>query len=193
MPTSRRPSGSSGWTARPRTRTVPAVGASSPAITDISVVLPAPFGPSRPNSSPSATVKLTPCRAVVEPYWWRTSRTSRRGPAIRPMILAPGPASPARGPSELLSHPRHFLTVENPERRRKPCVPPRRRLAFGSGHPGVVQFCFADGSVRSLRKLGSATALEDYQDPNRQTPMRQFLRMGGFADGEVIDETAIAP
>src|SRR5699024_11725349 len=31
------------------------------------VVLPAPFGPSRPTTSPAATLKLTPCTAFTGP------------------------------------------------------------------------------------------------------------------------------
>ena len=35
--------------------------------TRMSVVLPAPFGPSRPKTSPPSTARLTPSRARVEP------------------------------------------------------------------------------------------------------------------------------
>ena len=47
-------------TSKPRTRAVPEVGSSSVVSILIVVVLPAPFGPSRPNSSPSSTAKLIP-------------------------------------------------------------------------------------------------------------------------------------
>ena len=49
-------------------RAAGATGATSnPAIIDIVVVLPAPFGPSRPKISPEATVKLTPSTTQTLP------------------------------------------------------------------------------------------------------------------------------
>jgi len=53
---------------------------------------------------------------------------------------------------------------------------------FSSRHTGIVQFAFADGSVRSLRK-GIAT---EYRAPNN-TDWLVFQRIAGMADGEVID------
>jgi hypothetical protein len=60
-----------GWatTSKPATRAVPAEGRSSVVRTLISVVLPAPLGPSSPNSSPCATATSTPFSAVtVAPF-----------------------------------------------------------------------------------------------------------------------------
>src|SRR5688572_16448116 len=46
----------------------PAVGWSTPAIMRIVVVLPAPFGPRNPNSSPRFTCRSNGCTAVNLPY-----------------------------------------------------------------------------------------------------------------------------
>ena len=46
---------------------VPPVGSSSVVIMRMRVDLPAPFGPSRPNTSPSSTPKVTPLTAVKSP------------------------------------------------------------------------------------------------------------------------------
>ena len=48
----------------------------SPASTEISVVLPAPFGPSRPKNSPSSTARLTPASACTRPKRRVTLSTS---------------------------------------------------------------------------------------------------------------------
>jgi hypothetical protein len=49
------------------TRAVPASARASPAMTLISVVLPAPLGPSRPKNSPSSTQSVTPSSARSAP------------------------------------------------------------------------------------------------------------------------------
>ena len=85
----RRPS----TTSCPSTRAVPEVGSSSVMSILIVVVLPAPFGPSSPNSSPRSTVKSTPRTAstsfverwpmpVRETYERRRSATSMTGSVI---------------------------------------------------------------------------------------------------------------
>src|SRR5580765_6027268 len=48
-----------------------------PSMISIVVVLPAPFGPSRPKQMPSGTLKDTPATAVVAGYSFTRSRTSR--------------------------------------------------------------------------------------------------------------------
>ena len=48
----------------PPIRAVPDVGSSTPVSIEIVVVLPAPFGPSRPKTSPSSTAKLMPSTAT---------------------------------------------------------------------------------------------------------------------------------
>src|SRR5688572_29844219 len=55
---------------------VPAVGRTRPQATFTSVDLPAPFGPSRPNSSPVPTSRSRPCSATVLPYSLRSPRTA---------------------------------------------------------------------------------------------------------------------
>jgi len=49
-------------------------------------------------------------------------------------------------------------------------------FTFGSMHPGIVQFCFCDGSVRSLR-TGA-----DYNN---------YLYATGWMDGQIVDWSAI--
>src|SRR5215218_5290505 len=68
-------------TSKPSTRAVPEVGISSVISILIVVVLPAPFGPSRPNSSPFSISKLTPRTASISfarrrmvPVWVRYVR-----------------------------------------------------------------------------------------------------------------------
>ena len=65
-------------TSWPITRAVPEVGSSRVISILMVVVLPAPFGPSRPNSSPGRTWKLTPRTASTSsglrrrtPVWVR--------------------------------------------------------------------------------------------------------------------------
>ena len=59
---------SAGRTSRALTLTEPPIGFRSVVITRIVVVLPAPFGPSRPNTSPGATSKLTSSTARTGPH-----------------------------------------------------------------------------------------------------------------------------
>ena len=54
-------------TSMPSTRTVPPVGRTRVVIIPMVVVLPAPLGPSRPNTSPRPTVKLIPATASGAP------------------------------------------------------------------------------------------------------------------------------
>ena len=60
----------------PSTATVPAVRVRKPSRISTIVVLPAPFGPSSANTSPSAISKLTPRTASSEPYDLCRSTTS---------------------------------------------------------------------------------------------------------------------
>ena len=59
---------------RPSSAALPPVARTMPSSTLISVVLPAPLGPSRPKISPRPTVTETPCKASM-----RRPRASRRG------------------------------------------------------------------------------------------------------------------
>src|SRR4029077_6036578 len=60
----------------------PRSGRMSPVIIDTVVVLPAPFGPSSPTSSPRATVNDTSSTASKSPNDLRSFRISSRGEAI---------------------------------------------------------------------------------------------------------------
>lgn len=56
----------------PSTDTVPASGRRKPLRILSAVVLPAPFGPTRPTTSPRATSKLTPDSARARPKRFST-------------------------------------------------------------------------------------------------------------------------
>ncbi|ERH12797.1 MAG: hypothetical protein J07HB67_01823 [halophilic archaeon J07HB67] len=47
-----------------------------------SVVLPAPFGPTSPNTSPASTVTETPLSATVSPYDRRRSSATTTGSLV---------------------------------------------------------------------------------------------------------------
>ena len=66
-PSSRRARRYSAATSAPSTATRPPSGRASPAMTLISVVLPAPFGPSSPKNSPGLTCSDTPASARSAP------------------------------------------------------------------------------------------------------------------------------
>ena len=86
------------WTTSwPITRAVPLVGSSSVISILIVVVLPAPFGPSSPNSSPGCTSKLTPRTAGTSsrlrrrtPVWVRYVRTRSIASIARLVVRAGG-------------------------------------------------------------------------------------------------------
>src|SRR2546428_10097395 len=67
----------------------PLVGRTSPSRQRIAVVFPAPFGPRKPNTPPSATARSRPASAVFEPP--RRRRDSLRRPWIS-MTLNPPPS-----------------------------------------------------------------------------------------------------
>src|SRR5690348_1767382 len=53
-----------------------------------SVVLPAPFGPSRPKTMPSGTSRSTPARAVVDPNRLTTPATRTAGGAPEVLVAS---------------------------------------------------------------------------------------------------------
>src|SRR5688572_33349033 len=63
----------------PRYSTSPDVGCVTPSMISTVVVLPAPFGPSRPKHWPSAIEKETPSTARTPGYCFTSSRTSSTG------------------------------------------------------------------------------------------------------------------
>src|SRR5437899_1734067 len=71
-------------TSTPKSEAEPAVGFTNPSSTFIVVVLPAPFGPRKPKTSPVLTLRLRPFTAVLTPcpkprprYSTRKSRISK--------------------------------------------------------------------------------------------------------------------
>jgi hypothetical protein len=55
---------------------------------------------------------------------------------------------------------------------------------FSSNHPGIVQFCFADGSVRSVRIGGTGNGPPDF------SPDWMILQaLAGYHDGEVVNSS----
>jgi hypothetical protein len=68
----------------PSRSTSPESGRYSRVMTLNAVVLPAPFGPMRPDICPCSTSNDTPSRATMPPKRRVTSRTSRRAIAWRP-------------------------------------------------------------------------------------------------------------
>jgi prepilin-type N-terminal cleavage/methylation domain-containing protein/prepilin-type processing-associated H-X9-DG protein len=66
--------------------------------------------------------------------------------------------------------------------------------AFHSMHPGVVQFCFADGSVRPLKYGNTAFAWEANPVlPPESSAWWVFQELAGMNDGGVRDGAALAP
>ena len=108
---SREPAKATGW---PPMRSVPPLGCSWPARIFISVLLPAPFSPSRPTTVPGCTSKLTPCSTCTGP-----KRLVMPSNCTCRLMRPPLSASPAAAPR----HPR----------------PPRRprRPAACTGSPGA--------------------------------------------------------
>jgi prepilin-type processing-associated H-X9-DG protein len=64
--------------------------------------------------------------------------------------------------------------------------------AASSFHPGVVQFCFADGHVRPLRHGNTAWNGVNPLPPE-SSDWWVFLELGGFRDGGVRDTSRLVP
>src|SRR5450755_2383587 len=100
----------------PRTMASPPVGRASPSRSLTAVVLPAPFGPRNPKTSPRWTVIDSPWSATVRRYRLRSSMAWTAGDAF-PAGPAAGPAanssvSSAVGSAELAGDIQHVLPVE---------------------------------------------------------------------------------
>ena len=80
--------GGSAHTSMPLIRIWPLSGRSSPVIIDSNVVLPAPFGPTRPASEPAATSRSMPATASFAPNLFHSPRTTTAAP---PVLGAAGP------------------------------------------------------------------------------------------------------
>src|SRR5574343_353517 len=71
-------------TSWPSTLIFPESGRINPASDEINVVLPAPFGPSRPKNSPCSRSSDTPAKAFSEPKCLTTSTMDTAGTMTRP-------------------------------------------------------------------------------------------------------------
>jgi Protein of unknown function (DUF1559) len=74
---------------------------------------------------------------------------------------------------------------------------------FASRHPAVVQFCFADGSVKGLRRDGTfwpisafiaqGLSLPEYPLPAPGSPWYVLQQLAGRRDGSRLDESPVLP
>ena len=100
-PIERRAASGSLCTSYPLMKAFPAVIGISVVIMRIRVLLPAPFGPSRPKICPSLTLKETPSTAVKSPYFLvmfsttMASSRSRPSPALHAWTRKSSPRLPA--------------------------------------------------------------------------------------------------
>ena len=105
---------------RPSTSTVPRVGRRNPHSTEKNVVLPAPFGPTRPIGAPASSVRSMRSSARVPPK----SRPS-------PSVLTIGAAAIRRPACETPASPGTHTARRTPARPRTPRARARARVAAG--------------------------------------------------------------
>src|SRR5438132_3297552 len=74
-------------TSNPPTRAVPLVGATVVVRMPIVVDLPAPLGPSKPNTSPGATSKVMPFTASTPPGYTLRSPVTSMAPPVRGLVV----------------------------------------------------------------------------------------------------------
>src|SRR5208282_3318284 len=91
--------------AEPKTATRPALGMTRPATARISVLLPAPLGPSRPRHSPALSVSEMPSTAVTWPKRLTSDATSSGGaagndPVGRGCVVRDGAAADMQTPRD---------------------------------------------------------------------------------------------
>src|SRR6266516_712744 len=96
-------------TSTPSTTTVPASGRSSPVTMLRVVVLPAPFGPTRPKKQPCGTSRLSQSTAILGPYALRRPPRESAGALFMPDTSIEGQAYPSRHPSVAGKLPLPFL------------------------------------------------------------------------------------
>jgi prepilin-type N-terminal cleavage/methylation domain-containing protein/prepilin-type processing-associated H-X9-DG protein len=68
--------------------------------------------------------------------------------------------------------------------------------SFSSAHPGVVQFCFADGSVRSLKHGNTAwrsNSTAGVISTPAESPWWVFQELAGMRDGGLRDTSGLLP
>jgi hypothetical protein len=61
---------------------------------------------------------------------------------------------------------------------------------YSSNHPGIVQFCFADGSVRALKHGATAATGRFLQGPYSED-WYVLQQLSGFRDGEIRDTSSL--
>jgi hypothetical protein len=89
-PTRARAATGSAQTSRPKIRATPASGRNNPTAMDKLVVLPAPFGPTRPKNDPGGTTRVTSSTATLGPNCLRSPANSNAGTpstATTPVII----------------------------------------------------------------------------------------------------------
>ena len=106
---------------RPSSSISPASGASKPAMSRSSVVLPQPLGPSSASTSPCRTARSAPLTAAIASKRLATARQARKGLIA---VTAPGPAS---GRRRRPTARRGQAKARPPARRRPRSSPPRYR------------------------------------------------------------------
>src|SRR5688572_25455045 len=109
------------------------------------VVLPAPFGPRKPNTSPPATEKVRSRTATNSPYCfprpsnWITATTLTERQDCTPNIAEPAPRHPNGGPvaSAHASPPRATFSLEHSQQQvNRSDAGPRYALPTFFCHPG---------------------------------------------------------
>src|SRR6185436_180095 len=101
----------------PQNSTDPAVGLICPRMLLNSVVLPEPFGPMTPTISPGPTDKVTPSTALIAPYDFFMSLTSRNGVIAHFRRTSTGPPAKA-------VHRAETPSARLPQSRRSPDTSP---------------------------------------------------------------------
>jgi prepilin-type processing-associated H-X9-DG protein len=65
--------------------------------------------------------------------------------------------------------------------------------SFSSAHPGVVQFCFADGSVRPLKHGNTASSSTPAASTPQSSPWWVLQELAGMRDGGLRDTSGLVP
>jgi prepilin-type processing-associated H-X9-DG protein len=65
--------------------------------------------------------------------------------------------------------------------------------SFSSAHPGVVQFCFADGSVRPLKHGNTGSYSSPFGSTPQSSPWWVLQELAGMRDGDSRDRSGLEP
>src|SRR5581483_572123 len=169
---------------RPRIRNVPPLTGETQPIMRIVELLPAPFGPRKPNASPRWTSKSIPSTAVSAPKRFTSPRAQTSGPSARIVArivqtLAPRPLELRRSPLERFDELLELVLVGEDE-----LDPPGRHLRVEAGERREGR-AHALGERRIDRDGANARTL------SRPRPLRPLL---GGAHGEALaDDLAGEP